>query len=198
MLNVHLAGVSSDALPLPAPGASAATPLAGDLPHAVRHMHDCGATYDAVAALGCAVSTVAADLTADCDTAAGALDAELMTELAVAAGAAFTAEGFAFGGMTGEDGGGGAFTLPRAGGGAEMDGLLQELMCFLGNAKSAFSGEGAVSLGESGAAAGEVSARRLFNARLEKSAGVAESFGAGSRFTLNTRIFHRLILAPSS
>lgn len=191
MLNVHLAGVPSDALFDTSSGASAvAQRLAGDFPHAVRHMEDCDAAHAAVASLGCVEGTAAADLLADCATAAdaaaveleSALDDELVVELAAAAGAELTAEGFTF---VDGDGEGAAFTLPRAGGGPEVDALLRELTCFLSNTKAAMkaneaTGEGTPS-GAGASATAAAATQRLFNARLEKSAGVRESFGAGSR-----------------
>jgi hypothetical protein len=167
VLNVHLAGVPSSAL------LAGAAAVAGDLPHAVRHMEDCHAAHAAVAALGCGEATTAAELTADCasgDASPHQLDNAVLAELAAAAGAELTTEGFTFAG----DEGAAAFTLPRAGGGAEVDALLRELACFLGNAKAALG-----AAPQEGAAT--QATQRLLNARLERAAGVRGVFGAGSR-----------------
>ena len=106
MLNVHLAGVPADAL-------SATAAVAGELPHAVRHMDDCHGAFAAVASVGCGAGTSAADLTAGCAAAADAvtdLDPEVLKELAAAAGAQLVAEGFKFPDLGAA---GGEFVLPH-------------------------------------------------------------------------------------
>lgn len=180
MLNVHLAGISPESVLGSSAGAAS---VAGPLPHAVRHVADSEAVHAAVAALSCA-AVRSADLTADCPAERPTdhlADEALASELAAAAGATLTADGFTFAPgptLPGGQSDGGTYTLPREGGGEEVEALLRELTCFLGNARTALEeGDAGTRMGPGGATV----TTRLFNARLERSAGVRAAFGAASR-----------------